>query len=360
VQLLASYEAACASCHDEKIATSVAQGVPMLALPTLDVEALESAGHKIGPWPEDANGDFDGRLPPLMKLLLAADPTAAQAIETLGEDFEFLDVDPNNEEHLAASAAIAKAIRALMVDLGQRGPVALRERLAAALGRDLREAESRALTAGLSEDVVRAAGRAWFPAEDFGSASWASDPGDKARAPAFAPAGAWKGSDARFELRYQPAAHADPVLTSLLESLAATPGIAEKPLPVAMLKELSNPTAPGLCVSCHSAEQAAGGQLTINWQAYDRTIEPRGLTKFAHGPHLLLPQLADCTHCHAIDESRDASKSYAGWIPREFVSEFAPLSKQQCVDCHTAKAAGDACQKCHNYHADAIESWRVR
>ena len=41
VQLLASYEAACASCHDEKIATSVARGVPMLALPTLDVDGAE-------------------------------------------------------------------------------------------------------------------------------------------------------------------------------------------------------------------------------------------------------------------------------------------------------------------------------
>ena len=90
VQLLASYETACASCHDEKIATSVAQGVPMLALPTLDVDALKAAGHDIGPWPEAATGDFDGRLPPMMKLLLAADPAAAEAMTTLGADFEFL------------------------------------------------------------------------------------------------------------------------------------------------------------------------------------------------------------------------------------------------------------------------------
>ena len=51
VQLLASYEVACAKCHDEKIATSVAPGVPMLALPTLDVAALSAAGHDIGSWP---------------------------------------------------------------------------------------------------------------------------------------------------------------------------------------------------------------------------------------------------------------------------------------------------------------------
>ena len=71
-------------------------GVPMFALPTLDVEALKQAGHDIGPWPEAATGDFDGRLPPAMKLLLAADPAAAQAIAKLGAGFEFQDVDPDD------------------------------------------------------------------------------------------------------------------------------------------------------------------------------------------------------------------------------------------------------------------------
>ena len=46
VEQLASYETACASCHDEKIATSVGRGLPMLALPTLDVDALTKC------WPQ--------------------------------------------------------------------------------------------------------------------------------------------------------------------------------------------------------------------------------------------------------------------------------------------------------------------
>jgi hypothetical protein len=110
-QLLGSYEAACAACHDEKIATSVVQGVPMLVLPTLDVDALKTAGHNIGPWPAAATGDFDGRLPPAMKLLLAADPSAAKAMAMLGEDFEFLDVDRDDDKQLAACADLAAAIK---------------------------------------------------------------------------------------------------------------------------------------------------------------------------------------------------------------------------------------------------------
>ena len=82
----------------------MARGVPMFALPTLDVDALREAGHDIGPWPEEATGDFDGRLPPVMKLLLAGDPAAAEAMATLGADFDFFDVDPDDPEQLAACA----------------------------------------------------------------------------------------------------------------------------------------------------------------------------------------------------------------------------------------------------------------
>jgi hypothetical protein len=365
VQLLASYDAACAGCHDEKIATSLANGVPMFALPTLDIEALKAAGHEIDSWPEEASGDFDGRLPPAMKLLLAADPAAAHAMATLGEEFEFLDVDPVDDQQLEASGSLAKAIEELMVDLGRRGPAAVRERLTASLDREISPAEVRAMIAGLSAETMQGALRAWLPGKDADSQSWAAtsvavggvaSPG----VPAYAPAGAWSRDDATFSIRYRPAAHADPVMTGWLELLAATPDLTEHPLALAMFKKLTKPTAPGLCASCHRVEHVDAGQLKINWRAYHRAMEPRGFTKFSHGPHLVLPQLSDCTHCHAVQESASTTVSDTGWDPHRFVSEFAPISKQQCASCHTAKAAGDSCQKCHNYHVDAIESWRAK
>jgi len=81
-------------------------------------------------------------------------------------------------------------------------------------------------------------------------------------------------------------------------------------------------------------------------------------TKFSHGPHLILPQLADCTACHALDKSGEAT-AYVGWDPHAFVSEFQPLSKRACVGCHTSTAAGDRCQSCHNYHVETVEVWRT-
>ena len=137
VERLASYDVSCAGCHDEKIATSIARGVPMLALPTLDVAAFKKAGRDVGAWPAAATGDFDGRLPPMMKLLLAGDPKAAQAMIQLGPNFEFQDIDPDDTEQVAASADIAIGIQSLLADLSLRGPAAVRQRLSAALGREL-------------------------------------------------------------------------------------------------------------------------------------------------------------------------------------------------------------------------------
>jgi len=366
VQLLANYETACASCHDEKIATSVARGVPMLALPTLDVDALRTAGHDIGHWPMEATGDFDGRLPPMMTLLLAADADAPDAITAFGADFDFLDVDSDDPEQLAAAALLAAAMKTMLADVSQRGPVAVRERLSAALGRDVSDAQLNAFLAGMSADTVRGAVGAWLPDVDTGNIEWinsmvgralrdppTSDSVGRAKLdPPYAPAGAWTRDDATLSIRYRPAAHADPVLTAWLDLLANTPDLSQRPLAAAMFNELTKATAPGLCASCHSVDQSEQGKLAINWRAYDRATEQRGFTKFSHGPHLVLPQLVDCTSCHSIDDAANTASSYADWNPHRFASEFQPISKRACASCHTSTAAGDRCQSCHNYHVD--------
>jgi hypothetical protein len=359
VQLTAGYEKACASCHDEKIATSVAKGVPMFALPTLDVDALKAAGHDIGTWPEEATGDFDGRLPPAMKLLLAGDPVARDAMVSLGADFDFMDVDPNDPSQLEASAEIAKAIKALLSDLGRRGPAAMQERLLSSLGPETRESVVPELFAGLSAGTLH--GAADWLGVDEGDEAW---PREKASLRTrmvplrFDPPGTWSLDESSFTLQYQPANHTDPVLASWLELLAAVPQLESRPIALAMFKEMSSPTAAGTCASCHSVEYGDGGRMAVNWRASNRGTERRTLTKFSHEPHLMLPQLADCRSCHVINDAADMSKSYATYDPHGCVSDFAPVLKQHCVQCHTARAAGDSCQKCHNYHVDVVEKWR--
>jgi hypothetical protein len=366
VQLTAGYETACASCHDEKIALSVVKGVPMLALPTLDIDALKDAGHDIGEWPADATGDFDGRLPPAMKLLLAGDPEAAKAIATLGADFEFFDIDPDDAAQLAACATLANATKKLLAELSSAGPVAMRERLKAALGPDVSVDEMELLLSGLPPDAVSGAVREWFPGTKLPTENGAAPesaantltPTADASDLKLDPAGTWMRDDATFSIRYEPRTHADPVLASWLELLTQTPNLTKQPAASAMFVELANPTAAGLCASCHSVERMADGQVAINWRTRDKSKEPRSLTRFSHRPHLLLPQLADCTSCHGINDSAAATVLSGATTPSAFVSEFVPMSKQNCVQCHTQKGAGEDCQQCHNYHVEHVEAWR--
>jgi hypothetical protein len=364
VQLTASYEATCAACHDERIATSVAPGIPMFVVPTLDVEALRAAGHDIGHWPEAANGDFDGRLPPPMKLLLSADPAAAEAMHTLGEDFDFFDVEPDDPEQLAACAAVAKAIKQLFTEIGSSGNTALRERLATVVDRQLSDAETIALSAGLSVDTVQDAS-AWLLSDTFSDAARTGLEGSGFRVqsrtpehrtlnpePFYAPTGTWYVDNATLTIRYRPAAHADPILTSWLQLLGSAPKLAQKRVALAVFEELADPMAAGLCVSCHRVEQTAAGRHTVNWKAFDQVSAGRAFTKFSHGPHVVLPQLADCTACHAIPN--DPQAGIAGENSGQFghASGFLPLEKQTCILCHTATAAGESCQQCHNYHVE--------
>jgi hypothetical protein len=371
VQLTASYEATCAACHDEKISTSVARGVPMLALPTMDVAALHAAGFEVGAWPKGATGDFDGRFPPVMKLLLAADPAAATAMTKLGPNFDFQDVNPKDREQLAACAALAAAARTLSVELAESADATIRTRLQKVLGRSFSDGQVRTLVGGLSVDTMRSTVDGWFAgtksaaiaptAATAASANQALTTSKSERKPiVFGPAGTWVRDEGSLAIRYRPGAHADPVLASWLTVLAETPDLNQRPVPAAMFKELSKANSPGLCASCHSVERNAQNQLAINWRAYDRTAEPRTFTKFSHGPHLLLPQLADCTHCHAIDSKAAAATAYTDVDPARFIGDFAPISKRQCTECHTTKAAGDACQQCHNYHVQTAAQIRAK
>jgi hypothetical protein len=216
------------------------------------------------------------------------------------------------------------------------------------------------LAAGLSVDSIRAAAD-WLEIES-GKDSWPVEKrathGAGMTSLHYDRAGTWTVDAATYSVRYRPAAHADPVLASWLEILSAVPQLESRPLELAMFKEMSSVTAAGMCASCHSVERGRAGGLAVNWQVFDRTSAPRMLTKFSHGPHVMLPQLADCASCHAINGTANTSKSYFSYDPHDFTSEFAPVSKQLCSSCHTATSAGESCQKCHNYHVEIVESWR--
>lgn len=351
-KLLAGYEASCARCHDADITTSAAGGLAVLALPTLDREALADAGAVLGPWPAGATGDFDGELPAIAKLLLAADPQAAAAIERLGFDFSFFDIDPDPAADARDAATLAEAIRVLLDGLTRRGHEEIHERAAALAGASGAQIPPSEFAGGLPIELVDSASRSWF--------GTSAAPNAKASAIQIAnrqPGGGWFVDDRSFSLRYVPTGHADPLLKSWI-TLAASLGPDQAPLREAVLAELAGSQSAGQCARCHSLEEQGGGALLVNWRAYNASGEPRSFTKFSHRPHLTQPELRDCAHCHQLAAGATPQASpYASHRPSDFVNQFEPLTKAACIECHQPKAAGESCTQCHNYHVDLSPNW---
>jgi hypothetical protein len=340
-QLTRSYSESCAECHDKPLMLNLDDGVPLVSLPTLDRAAMADAGHHIGIWPDQADGDFDGAVPWPAKLLMSAQPQAAAALEKLGSTFDFYDVNPEDEAQLTAAAVIAHELRSLIDDLAARGQSALVERMAVVVDRALTSAEVEALAGKLSHDFARRFRETYF-AE--GAADASADTPQEARLPG----GGWIRDDATLSLRYQPTGHADPWLRAWLDVLAAAATGPRAEIAEPLLREALRPTALGQCGSCHSVERDAAGGLAIQWRPRQPASEYPGLTHFSHASHTLQTKLRDCTACHAI--AAHAAAPYATDDPRQFVADFAPLSKSSCVKCHTPNAAGDSCTQCHRYH----------
>ncbi len=159
-------------------------------------------------------------------------------------------------------------------------------------------------------------------------------------------------SDATLSLNYAPTGHADPLLKSWIDVVISLDD-AKRMIRESALAELASPKSPGQCLTCHSVERGPGGQLLVNWLPLDPLTRPRGFTKFNHGPHVTVQNLADCTACHRLDESADSTAAYASLDPHKFVSHFHPLTKAACAECHVPSVAGDSCSQCHNYHIEA-------
>jgi hypothetical protein len=322
--------------------------VPLVALPMLDVEALAVAGHEVEAWPEEASGDFDGKLPLATLVLISAKPQAAAALGELGATFDFFDIDPEDEKQLAAAGLVATALRELGDDIAEGGQSAVGERLATVLERDVTGVELDALTAQLPQEEARAYRDRWFGEAD----AVGDEPTERVR-------GGWARDDATLSLRYQPVGHADPWLRAWLDVLAEAASGPRADAVGPLLRAALAPTAAGQCGSCHSVERDAAGRLAIQWQADRGSHTGLGLTHFSHRSHVLQSQLRNCSACHKTVAAPAGSAGYASDNPRQFVAGFAPQTKAACVTCHTNEAAGAGCALCHRYHGHKAGDWRL-
>ncbi|MEO6873092.1 MAG: cytochrome c3 family protein [Chthoniobacterales bacterium] len=171
--------------------------------------------------------------------------------------------------------------------------------------------------------------------------------------------GGWFRPQDSFTLYYRPAGHADPFLVAWLDAAAKLASPPASPAADAVFRQIANPQSAGICMKCHTVDTRA--RVTqVNWLPTEALPKKKGFTMFSHAAHLSLFGNTACETCHALNPKAQYAKFFSGEAgtlaerdPSHFESNFIPLSKAACVQCHQPKVAGDSCLLCHSYHVGA-------
>ncbi len=261
------------------------------------------------------------------------------------------------------------------------------------------------LLEGIPPDLFRTAQIRWFDANTSTSEQEDLKPIKPLQ---HLPAGGWMIDQRRMAILYIPKGHADPWLTAwtnLAKRIQATTlRSREEDALASWNSETNAPSKPvvgqgllqanhtGKCLECHTPLAMASNTLPLAtsrtplvasqenqwWRSNLRNEAERLATRFNHGPHLLLPSTS-CESCHQLSGTKRLEqpsndtlvRSYlpasaktldsasTRWVsfqspaqasPHNHRSDFAPMKKSDCSQCHRPNAAGDTCTQCHNYH----------
>ncbi|MEZ5935343.1 MAG: cytochrome c3 family protein [Alphaproteobacteria bacterium] len=406
--LTADFADTCGRCHSEDIiGETVAgpKGTPVIAVPELDLETLQERGIAIGEWPETPLA-FD--VSPYTKLLIAADPVIADDLNVIAET-DLQDLSDAGDAELQSVGRVAWAIKELMFDLIISGMGILEQRVEASLNNSLDTDTVGRLVGHIPQDVIAAAGTAWFPnlkqevvayratrpggqitpgiqgsdgdddlsdsrAADDGASQVAglilaqngsievqplpdqSDPAAENEAlglptldpEEWAKAGGWYRKD--YILYYRPVGHEDVVLRTWLDISAQSFGTPAERYGDALFQLLADKNTPGKCTKCHSVDQQPGGGLLINWGPFKPIAGESKFTTFVHATHFSAVGDDGCIACHRLNEDTNYLKSFEQRDPHRFVANFAPMRRETCAECHVERSAGDNCTMCHQYH----------
>lgn len=429
VKQLASFERSCAQCHSQPIQAATHEGLIAFSFPVLNITQLTEAGKDIGEWPAAAQGDFDGSLPPLMRMLLLADDEAVAALEQLGPQFDFSQT--TSTEQLESVARLAWSYKRLLNDLANDSAQSLRSRLEKVAGKAISVSQLESVVRQLPPALFREARRRWLPgvsqelaeqtrtepahlsaattilpqirSELLMENPLATKRAAVATAPVIVPGivemppseqvvveskpdkvvepkpgniaidsvpaelqppvsekpaaqdpnelasgGTWYLDDATLSVRYRSRGHADELLRILMDVAASA---TNQHVPhQGLLPDVLKDSSLGTCASCHSID-TSGEHYAINWRAEYRDSTRRHFTEFSHRPHLVQPQLANCSQCHRLNLAANVMANFATPEPMAHAHDFEPIQKANCVTCHTTNQAGGRCTLCHSYHA---------
>lgn len=163
LKTLTGFERGCAQCHADALQVATGKAIPLLQLPMVDTQVLNQHDVGVSSWPKLLEGDFDGQITGISRLLLEADPVARQAFYVLSMEGNWLDLDRDNPRQLAAVSEILQGVKRLLLDLSIRGDQAVRQRLEVVFQRRLTESEWAPLSSSLPVSMFQDVRHDWFP-----------------------------------------------------------------------------------------------------------------------------------------------------------------------------------------------------
>jgi len=369
------FDVSCAKCHSDQIygKSAINKGIIFFALPSMDVETLHENDIQIGNWPADT----DGEVSPLMRLMLSKNKDMATILADFeSEDLELDDLSDADDETLAQVAQLVWGMKSLLSDLITNGLGEFQDVIHQLDGGALGSRELTELSGSLPVDVLRAASRDWFgrdfmsdveayrqgvSGEPVGADLAATKPQPDAEEveiediedEAWMQVGGWYRSNGDFTIRYRPRGHGDAFMKSWIDITAQD--AMQSPVAHAVLEDFSDrKNSPGLCMKCHSIEQVADKKMKpfyrVHWQGDAQQGDKQSFTRFEHSSHLNLIKDKGCMTCHAMNDNADFKQAYSGFDATKFDSNFLPIKKSTCIQCHQSGRVNESCTTCHKYH----------
>lgn len=338
MMLLKPYEVTCASCHDKEIigrTRAGEKGILFINVPGLDVKTLKSKNINIGDWPVDAEGE----LSPFMITMLAENSEFIPIYHQI-KDLDLEDLSEASEEQLQSVAKLARLIKSFLHKLSSSGTAEIYKHIGAISSTDITFGQN--IPETMPEDSIDAL-ISEFKAIDT-VAEKSIEPDD------WQSHGGWYREGTN--LYYLPRKHADLFLTSWLTITGELKQEVKSLLNNKLFWLLADPDAPGTCANCHSIQQTGKAQFKIQWRMRQPATQPfkQKFTKFSHKDHLSIMDKSACVSCHQFDKTSSYLESFKHQDPHKFVSNFKPIRKSTCSECHSAENNNNSCLTCHEYH----------
>ena len=326
------YKKVCSSCHASQIpeADMVLFELPIMGESSIELDDIvELCGLT-----EEQKGEAKGRLAELVEDGSIANGEEVPALAAL-----LLKVVADDPD------AYAEPVQDLMAQMAAEGIVPFIEKL-----KGEEDSFNSTLLLGLAPEQVKQAACAWVTNAEYEALS-----GEAIEEAGIA---GWRADVSA--LKYKPTGHADPVIRAWIEHLiklratVAEDDESRELVESAYASFLDRKEGPGKCAKCHAiATPKPYSEAAVKnmWRYEGQAARPH--TNFKHEFHIsLLGVNESCKTCHKIDSKAEYAEYFDGLDldPSKYVSNFSPIPKETCGQCHREGVVSTDCQICHTYH----------